>query len=393
MSESDLNDLYSELKNIRTYLVKIGPSRRKSEITSKKIKEAQDLVSKFNSILELLNNLSDKFQVSDSLRIEKISTEFFGLYECILNLCSSSLSGKINETMAKFDLKIAMNLLPVASDDEVSIKQLIDGIEYYMLELDKESQKKLIHFVLKNRLSQGAKLKLESSYDSIDDLIRAMKCNLLPKKSAPAIQARLNNFKQNNLSVEEFGRQLTNMFVDLTISQSEGNESDFKVLRPRNEKHAIKVFADGLRNRRLGTIVTARNYSSLNEAVQAALDEDCSAAPSEDILTMRYRNYNQNYHFRGHRNSYAGQFRGQRGRGTHYQRQVYQPFRGQNAERGSRRGYFRAASGPRFNRGMSFHNNFNRRSQRSDKQQTMHILTNSNKVNCDSDNNNEFFRD
>lgn len=394
MSESDLNELYTELKNIRTYLVKIGPARRKGEIIIKKIKEADDLVFKFNSVLESLNRLSDKFKVNESLRIEKISTDFFGLYESIIDLCSSSFSGKITENMAKFDLKIAMNLLPVASDDEVSIKQLIDGIEYYMLELDTDSRKKLIHFVLKNRLSQNAKLKLETNYDSIDGLIRAMKCNLLPKKSAPAIQTRLNNFKQNNLSVEEYGRQITNMFVDLTISQSEGNESDFKVLKPRNEKQAIKIFADGLRNRRLGTIVTARNYSSLNDAVQAALDEDSSAYPSEDILTLRYQNYNQYYHYKGRRNMSAGQFRGQRGRGKQYQYQAqYLPFRGRNAERGSRRGHFRAASRPRINRGMSFHNNFNRRNQRSDKQQAMHILTNSNDTNCNSDNPNEFFRD
>ncbi|KAF9795600.1 hypothetical protein SFRURICE_004972 [Spodoptera frugiperda] len=44
--------------------------------------------------------------------------------------------------MAKFDLKVAINLLPVSSDDEDSIKRLIDGIDYYSSELDDESQRR-----------------------------------------------------------------------------------------------------------------------------------------------------------------------------------------------------------------------------------------------------------
>uniref|UniRef100_A0A2A4JME0 Uncharacterized protein n=1 Tax=Heliothis virescens TaxID=7102 RepID=A0A2A4JME0_HELVI len=45
-------------------------------------------------------------------------------------------------TMAKFDLKVAINLLPVSSDDEDSIKKLIDGIDYYSSELDGEPQRR-----------------------------------------------------------------------------------------------------------------------------------------------------------------------------------------------------------------------------------------------------------
>ncbi|XP_064076280.1 uncharacterized protein LOC113404275 [Vanessa tameamea] len=110
-----------------------------------------------------------------------------------------------------------------------------------------------------------------------------------------------------------------NLLPVASDDESDGNESDYKVLKPRNEKQAIKVFADGLRNRRIGTIVTARNYSSLNDAVQAALDEDSESAQSGDILTMRhnnYKNYNQYYNYRGRRNFNAGQSGNWRGRGT-----------------------------------------------------------------------------
>lgn len=60
-----------------------------------------------------------------------------------------------------------MILLPVLTDDETSVKQLTDGIEYYQSELDQKGQTKLINFVLKIRLSHAAILKLNNKYDSV----------------------------------------------------------------------------------------------------------------------------------------------------------------------------------------------------------------------------------
>lgn len=401
MSEAELCQLHTELLSIRTYLIKIGSSRRKGDVIIRKIKEADTLVARFNVILEQIRNLADKFKVEDSLRIDEKSSQFFSLYDNILDLCSSSSQEEQEiDTMAKFDLKIAMSLLPVSSDSEVSVKQLIDGIDYYRLDLDVESQKKLINFVLKNRISQNAKLKLETNYDSVDDLIKAMKFHLLPKKSAPAIQAKLNNFKQNNLSLEDYGKEITNMFVDLTISQSEGNESNYKVLKKINEKHAIKVFSDGLRNRRLSTIITARNYSSLNDAVQAALDEDSPQPQAGNILTMRQNNYNNRYNnYRGRWNWQPRGWRGTGWRGGQQNQQNQQNQnnnQGQGMVRGWRRGNFQGTSRPRRGyRGRYYYNN-NYSNGNQQKPQHMHVMTNpevQQNKNQSSNNADEFFRD
>lgn len=92
------------------------------------------------------------------------------------------------------------------------------------------------------------------------------------------------------MSIDEFAKEITEMFVELTIAQSDGNDELFKVLKPLNVKQAIKCFSDGLRNRRLSTIISARNYNYLKYAVQAAIDEDVnSPSTSTDILTMNYR--------------------------------------------------------------------------------------------------------
>ena len=58
------------------------------------------------------------------------------------------------------------------TNDEVSIKQLIDNIEYYdSLLKDTACKQNLINFVLKSRLSQEAKIKLNAKYDTVNGLI------------------------------------------------------------------------------------------------------------------------------------------------------------------------------------------------------------------------------
>lgn len=163
--------------------------------------------------------------------------------------------------MEKFELKTAVSLLPIMTDDENVIKQLISNIEMYESMIDDNSKKLLIQFVLKSKLSESAKLRMSSNYSSVTELITDMRNILLPKKSDTAIQSQLQCIRQDNKSIEEFGKQIEQLFVDLTISQANGNSSSYKILKPINERIAIKRFSDGLRNSRLSTIIAARNCS------------------------------------------------------------------------------------------------------------------------------------
>lgn len=52
-----MNNLNSELNKIRMYLVKIGPSRRQGDVVLRKIKEADNIVSLFNTDLEKIEQL------------------------------------------------------------------------------------------------------------------------------------------------------------------------------------------------------------------------------------------------------------------------------------------------------------------------------------------------
>lgn len=301
--------LYNELKNVRVYLIKIGPSRRSGKVLGIKLNEANDIYQKYEIfLLEFKEKVKNKyFSNEDILLIDNYCLKFVKLYEDIFTLCQSE-STELDVTMSSFDLKTALSLLHIMTNEDSNTKQLIDNILYYDSILTADTCKRnLINFVLKSRLSQEAKLKLNSNYTSVNDLIGDMRKILLCKKGATAIQEKLSKMRQNDLSIGDYGREITELFVNLTISQADGNDKAYSVLKPLNEKTAIKQFIKGLRNRRLNTILTARNYNNLKEAIQDAQDEDESSASTGEIMGMgMYRKpYKNNYYRNNHDNSRA----------------------------------------------------------------------------------------
>lgn len=57
---------------------------------------------------------------------------------------------------------------------------------------------------------------------------------LLSKKSVTAIQRKLQTFQQNNLTIDEYDKQITEIIVELMISQSNGSSEIYKVLKLSN---------------------------------------------------------------------------------------------------------------------------------------------------------------
>lgn len=214
--------------------------------------------------------------------------------------------------MAQFDLKTAISLLPVVDDSEEKILQLIDPIELYEQMLDPSGISALIKFVLKTRLSSTAKLRLNSNYNDVAALVTAMKTHLLRTKTDTALQVQLLRAKQGMKSIEEFGKELEKLFVDLTISKANGNNDAYKILKPINEKNAIKRFADGLHDQRISTIITARNFSSLKDAIQTVVDEETTGQSSSStnpqiFFFHRNRGRGRNNFYRGNNNNYNNQ--------------------------------------------------------------------------------------
>lgn len=353
-----LHKLHESLSYIKEYLGKLGPNRRQQDVGLRKFDEAKNLYCGLDNILSQLHEQieSEKISPNDITSLNKIINEIHILYNKITNFSVTSTSKNIEQVkMADFDLKTAIALLPVMTGQESITNSLINGIELYDKMISESSKHILIEFVLKTRLSQSAQLRMKSSYNTVNALLTDMKTHLLPKKSDVAIQWKLNHCKQGCRSIEAFGSELENLFVSLTIAQSNGNSSTYDILKPINEKIAIKRFADGLTDRRLSTIISARQFESLPHAIRTAIDEQ-SLSSAFEVMNIRrnpnrgrnYYAYNNNY-FRGNNNNqtkprgkYSNNYSRNSGPPMNAHQGQYRPPRprGENYYRGFSRGTY-----------------------------------------------------
>lgn len=350
--EHDLEEIYENLKQIQIALRKLGPSKRLKykDNVKDKIQKARILHFKYKDIVELVTLQRDSSDLTGYIYqtlIEKIES----IYELILKF-NVELEKDFDSTMDKFDLKAAASLIPVMDGTDEVTERIINGIDMYNSCLpDDNSRKLLISFVLKTRLSKLAQLKIKSKYDNVDALISDMRNYLLTKKSANSLLIQLNNIAQGEMSVTDYGSKIEQLFADLTISQADNNSSAYEILRPINESIAIKKFADGLRNRRLSTIIAARNFDSLKKAVRAAEDEDLAQPNSGVVLNYKRgkprnsfrgrtpagrpgpRQRGQGHRGPGNTNNYNNNYNGynpnnSRARGPYRGRRSYRSYRG-----------------------------------------------------------------
>ncbi|XP_069365348.1 uncharacterized protein [Maniola hyperantus] len=276
---TELNVLHGKLKYLKEYVVKLG-TKRNTELAYKKFQEAESIYQQSLKICfelekqKLTISTSDK--IVNNLVFEEIES-FYRDIESLVTFRPKSNTERSKIAMASFDIKTAIALLPVMTGQ--------DAIKLYSSMISEVSKPTLIEFVLKTRLSASGKLRLKSSYASTDDLIADMKKFLIQKKSAVALHTQLLRTNQGNKTIESFGTELEELFVNLTLAQADGNDDNFQILRPINEKIAIKRFADGLSDTRLSTIITSRQFDSLPEAIRTAIDEQLQSQQTYDVMT------------------------------------------------------------------------------------------------------------
>ena len=255
----------------------------------------------------------------------------------------------------KFDLKVASGLLPHMDNSEEVTLRLIEGIELYDSMLENAGKPLLTMYVLKTKLSQSAKLRLNKTYPSNSDLIKDMREKLIAKKSISGLSMQLFSAKQRNKSIQDFGRDIEELMLNLTIAQADGNDTASGILANTNEKLAISAFANGLRDENLRLITRARGFSTLAEAINGAVEESNFVKNSEQVFYTRdqnvrgqntrgrnsfgnrQRNFRGNFHFgnnHGNRNVYFEQNRGQT-RGRNNFRNSHRQRSGDSRSRGS----------------------------------------------------------
>ena len=337
--EIQFKQLLEELQNFQKNLKKDSEERRNSiKVLEYKVSEVNKIRLNFDILRQNFNKDLHDVSLIDKIRliVSEFETYLKSVYAILsdrattlnfellsetgagFKLSSPELQQETNMT-EKFDLKTAAGLIPIMDGTEHTTKQIIDSIHWYDSLLDNAGKNLLTSYVLKTRLSESAKIRLNQNYTSNQLLIEDLKSHFISKKSISTLSVQLNNAKQKSHGLDAFGKSLEELLVDLTITQAGHNEQNLNILRPINEKIAINSFANGLNNHELRTIIKSRNYSTLKDAIAGAKDEELSLNSSRQVFQMGV-NGNNRVFTRGHRHmSYnnRGQFRhGNRGFNT-----------------------------------------------------------------------------
>lgn len=281
---ASLLELFSELKEIRDSIVKLSKEKRCGNQGQNKFLKAHEVKKKFDSLFRKI--IVIEVDAVDLKFAKSLSEQFSKLFDEIESLIS--LESKQNSKMAEFDLKTALSLFPVICQNENQMYHLIEGLEFYGNMLKKEDHETMISFVMKMRLSEEARYKLNQKYSTVSELVNDIRKYLISPKSDTSISAKLNNCRQGNRSIESFGNELEKLATQLTLAQAKGDESAYRLLKPINEKTAIKRFAEGLNTVRTGTIVAARNVETLRQAIVLAIEHEGSTIEPEDNNQVNY---------------------------------------------------------------------------------------------------------
>lgn len=299
---AELNNIKTEFRELKIKFNAKAASLDKVQFETVKatVEQINKTISEYENILqERLKNINSKLE---SVKEEVAKTEAF-------NLSDTSELVNMGE---KFDLRTAASLLPQLDGQESTTKRLIDAIELYRDLLDEDGKIFLITYILKTRLSENAKLRLEKTYNNVNNLIKDMRIHLLATKSEAVLSSELHSAKQKGKTIDEFGKNIETLLSELTISQAKGDDNATTILKRANEKIAINTFVNGLQNSELRTIIKARNYTSLKETITGALEENQNLSPTREPPQSNI------FHIRGHNSVTRGYYRGNR-----------RPFRGQ----------------------------------------------------------------
>lgn len=322
--EGDLQQLNDDLRSFLDNLKRDNATRRQdSEVTKRKVGDlikfegylralekqleinienkvlatekfalAKNLLERCQRKVDEANNLLQiRQQNLEGNRNEALKSEPSSNDKCCENLAnhmSQANSGKMAE---QFNFRTASAILPRLDGSIELIYQLVEGISFYETSLDDNSKPQLINYVLKICLSHRDRIRMSATYTTVDQLVVDLKRNFLPKQSAPALIAKLQASQQGNLSIDDYAKTVESLMADLTITQEGENPNPevSEVIRRENEKLAIDIFAKGIQNREIRTILKARNYEKLSQAIIAAKEEASSVNNSFAINLMQHQ--------------------------------------------------------------------------------------------------------
>lgn len=339
----ELNLLYRNLKDIRTYLVKIGPERRKGNELNKKLDEANTIYKQLPNIIDIINKQyeNDEIDRSEITIIKELSEEIRNLHQEILNFKSSSeLASKMSMSAVDF-FNLASKLVPIQFDgNQNQIVTFLDAIELLKANCA-QHEPNAVAFV-KTRLSGKAR-DLITSENTLEGIIATLKKGLRFENSQ-VIASKLHNLKQNTKDSAQYASEIESLAHTLKRAFiSEGVPTATADNYTVNE--VVRTLSKNANSDKARIVMEAGTFSTLQDALSkfTRITPDTTSSAGvyyykRNYRSDRYNNYN-------------------RGRGQHTFNGQYRP--NQINQRGSfsqnrARAYF--SSSHRSNRGNSYQN-------------------------------------
>lgn len=334
----EIKNLLDEVKAFKVNRIKDNQDKRNNkELINRRISQVAGFSSRLDNLKCLAIKDVQKIDIVSEIKNYNKAIEL--LLEEIRKILNERLENIETNMGESFCLKTAGSLLPVMNGEENTTKALIDSMMLYSEMLKPEHTKFLIKFVLKTRLSENAKIRLNKSYDSLEALAEDIRINFITQKSAAVLSNQLHQIRQLEKSIDDFGSEVEQLLSELTLAQAGSDDTLLKSLRSVNEQIAINSFCNGIRNHDVRMIVKARHCATLKEAINTAKDEEKSKPSTSNVFHFNNRgNFrgNGNYASRNRpnfRKPFNSNYRGFNNRSKVDYHQTYQTNRDQNSVR------------------------------------------------------------
>lgn len=332
----ELTLLLKTLKDILSYLVKIGPERRKGKELNRKIDEANAV---YKQLFEITAVVTEKTKVSETELsvINELSTKIKRVYQEILTFKSAN-EVESKATMSAMDFfNLASKLLPSDFDgSQPKFLSFLDALELLKLNCG-EHEANAVAFV-KTRLTGKAR-DLITSETTLNEIIDSLKKGIRCKNSQ-AMTAAMQNCRQNTKDSAQYAAEVESLALNLKRAYiTEGVPADTADSYTVNA--LVKTLSKNANSDKARIIMEAGNFNTVQDALSKFVTITPDSHTTNSVLHYKCNNSRGrlNYtrgrgqrSFHNNQNHYhqapRGSFGCNRGRGSSYFRANYHNARG-----------------------------------------------------------------
>lgn len=285
----EINKLCEELKKI-LLIFKKNPNRYfKPEYILNKQTIVKNIYQKYTSFYHAIVDILPKETVNTQKEIffkiyNELQLKLHNYSQAILE--KSTLTDEESEEesenkfeknikMASFDIVSTYKLVPEFEGNHKKLENFLNLVEYIHDTLKDDNEKnKLIEFVIKTKLAEKVRIKLNScetpkTFANLKKLFKEIfKVNTTTLK----IHTDLTKVRQAHLSITNFATKIENLTSELNSLQiTEQGEESRDIIGKLNGQIALNTFKNGLNEPTKSTIFASRP-KTLQEAVQLATE-------------------------------------------------------------------------------------------------------------------------